>query len=159
MADRASSHGRPAVTDDITGEQLYEELCRAAGAAGKSLSGFVAPLFHGASWKIEQLRIAIKPTASTVARVRALIAGEPLPPTRGQYIRDERAFGLSRADAEAAGIPRSRRSVNEAASLEEQLARRSRLEAARDLAELAHATRRPGQLLADRVRELRLEVA
>jgi hypothetical protein len=144
----------------VTGEQLYQELCRAAGAAGKSLSGFVAPLFHGASWKIEQLRIARKPTASTVARVRALIAGDPLPPLlRGRYIRDERAFGLSRLAAEAAGIPPSRRSIDEASSLEEQLARRSRIELARDLAEVAHATRRPGQLLADRVRELRREVA
>jgi hypothetical protein len=63
----------------VTGEQLYDELCRAAGAAGKSLSALVAPLFNGSSWKIEQIRIAQAPKPQTIARVRALIAGEPLP--------------------------------------------------------------------------------
>lgn len=143
-----------------TGEELYAELCSAAAKAGKSLAGFVAPLFNGNSWKIEQLRIARAPTTITIARVRALCAGAPLPPTRtGRYDRDPRAFGLSRAEAEASGIPPSGRSINERRSLEDQLSRKDAIERSRRLAEIAHLTRRPGQPLADRVRELRAEAA
>ena len=143
-----------------TGEQLYEELCTAAARSGKSLAAFVGPLFKGASWKIEQMRIARAPTRQTIARVRALIAGEPLPPTRaGRYDRDPRAFGLSRLEAEEMGPPRSLRSINEGRSLEAALERSAAIDRARQLTELAHETRRPGQTLHDRVRELKRELA
>jgi hypothetical protein len=144
----------------VTGEQLHQELTAAAALAGIPLSRFVAPLFNEPNWKLEQLRIAHKPTQLTVDRVRALIAGDPIPPTRtGRYVRDARAFGLSRVDAEASGIPPSLRSINEREILNRATALKARVELSRHLAALAHQSRRPGQTLADRVRELRREVA
>lgn len=134
---------------NVTGEQLYQEICTAAARAGKSLAAFARPLFPD-TWKIEQLRIARYPTATTIARVRALIAGEPLPPP-------EKRLGLTRLDAEEAGMAPSRRSIREAASLSTALDRQTRLERARDLAEAARATRKPGQCVADRLREIRAE--
>jgi hypothetical protein len=141
----------------VTGEMLHEELRVAAAAAGVSLHKFARPLFSEPNWKLEQLRIAKHPTQLTIDRVRALVGGLPIPPSRGQYIRDPRAIGLSRAEAEDAGIPPSARSVNEHALLSQQAAAKARVELNRQLAELAHQTRRPGQCLADRVRELRRE--
>lgn len=144
---------------EVTGEQLWHALSVAAAAAGMSIQKFSRPLFNEPNWKLEQLRIAKRPSRATIARVRAHIAGEPLPPTRaGHYVRDERAFGLSRVQAEAAGIPPSRRSVREGSLLEQQLATRRRMELRRDLADAARLSRRPGQVLADRVRELTAEV-
>lgn len=143
----------------ITGEQLHCELTDAAQAAGVPLRRFVAPIFDEPNWKLEQLRIAKKPTQSTIERVRALISGAPIPPTRtGRYFRDPRAFGLSRADAEAAGIPPSSRSINERHGLARVIAEKARVERLRQWTELAHVSRRPGQTLADRVRELRTEM-
>lgn len=139
----------------VTGEQLHQELSDAAQAAGVPLYRFVAPLFNEPNWKLEQLRIAKRPTQSTIDRVSALISGEPIPPTRvGRYVRDPRAFGLSRADAEAAGIPPSARSTDEGHTLERVTSEKARIERLRHWTELAHRSRRPGQTLADRVREL-----
>ena len=139
-----------------TGEQLYNELCGAAAKAGRSLGSFAAPLFNGASWKIEQMRIAVKPTGLTVRRVRALIAGEPLPEkVKGQV--DRRLQMMTRAEAEAAGIPPSGRSKYEQHLLEQQRASRDRLNWQMAISEEAKLTRRPGQTIADRVRELRQE--
>lgn len=145
---------------EVTGEMLHQELGAAARAAGVSIQKFSTPLFNEPNWKLEQLRIAKHPKPSTIARVRALVAGEPLPPPSGnQYCRDARAFGLSRIEAEKAGIPPSSRSINESRNLELQQQRRSAAEYARYLADVARETRRPGQTLADRVRELRAETA
>lgn len=146
------------MTGVVTGEQLHRELCAAARARGVSPQQFARPLFNEPNWKLEQMRIAKRPTQLTIDRVRALIAGAPLPPTRaGQYVRDARAFGLSRFAAEEAGIPPSLRSSREAAGLALTLERKAAVERARDLAEIARETRRPGQCLADRLRELRAE--
>lgn len=141
----------------VTGEQLFEELRAAAAAARVSLYKFSLPLFSEPKWKLEQLRIAKHPTQLTIERVRALVAGLPIPPSRGQYIRDPRAIGLSRAEAEEADISPSARSINERALLDQQAASKARVELNRQLTELAHETRRPGQCVADRVRELRRE--
>jgi hypothetical protein len=144
----------------MTGEDLHRQLIEAATTAGVPLRQFVAPLFIEPNWHLEQLRIAKAPKQTTIDRVRALIAGEPLPPTRsGRYHRDARAFGLSRADAEAAGIPPSGRSLSEGNTLARLTAEKARVELSRHLSDLARESRRPGQTLADRVRELRLEVA
>jgi hypothetical protein len=61
--------------------------------------------------------------------------------------------------AEQAGFPPSGRSVAENRNLAQALERKARVDHARDLSELARATRRPGQCLADRLRELRMEMA
>lgn len=142
----------------VTGEQLYDELVRAAGRAGRSISAFAAPIFSD-TWKLEQLRIARTPKATTIERVRALIEGRPIPDKGSLYVRDPRAFGMSRAEAEAAGIPPSQRSLHENQSLAAVLERKRRAEQLLELAEVARETRRPGQCLADRVRELRREMA
>src|SRR5438270_7100144 len=92
-------------TVSVTGEQLHEELRVAAAAARVSIQKFARPLFSEPNWKLEQLRIAKHPTQLTIERVRALVAGLPIPPPRGRYIRDDRAIGLSRIEAEEAGIP------------------------------------------------------
>lgn len=135
----------------ITGELLHSELCAAAAAAGKPVGAFVAPLFNGASWKLEQLRIARKPTPSTIARVRALIAGEPLPP---HFRRDPRTIGLTRLEAEEAGIPPSERSHYEGHLLRRAIEIKAHVERRLALCDRARLTRRPGQTLADAVREL-----
>jgi hypothetical protein len=79
----------------MTGEELFAELDAAAREAGVSITRFAAPIFPCAH-KIEQLRLAKKVRQGTIARVRALIAGEPVPPPNVKYIRDPRAIGLSR---------------------------------------------------------------
>jgi hypothetical protein len=142
----------------VTGEQLHAELTAAAARARVSLREFVEPLFNEPNWKLEQLRIAKCPTQSTIDRVRALVEGRPIPPTArvGNYRRaDPRHLQMTRAEAEAAGIPPSGRCID----LAQATAEKTRVELSRHLAELAHLSRRPGQTLADRVRELRLEAA
>jgi hypothetical protein len=122
----------------VTGEQLHRELCEAASAAGVSVQKFARPLFSEPNWKLEQMRIAKHPTQLTIERVRALVAGRPIPPSRGQYVRDPRAIGLSRIEAEEAGIPPSARSVNERELLSQQAAFKARVELNRQLTEIAH---------------------
>jgi hypothetical protein len=139
---------------EVTGEQLYNELCTAAANAGQSLASFVEPLFNGASWKIEQMRIAKAPRPRTIERVRALVAGRPLP-----AVRDRRAMGLTRIEAEAIGLPPSKRSIYEQYLLEERLKAKARLETIRYLSEEARLSRRPGQTLQERLLELQRENA
>lgn len=136
-----------------TGEQLYNELCSAAAKAGRGLGGFAAPLFNGASWKIEQMRIAARPTPLTVRRVRALIAGEPIPGHR----LDVRHLTMTRAQAAELGVPPSGRAKYEQHLLEQQQSARARVEWQMAISEEAKLTRRPGQTIADRFRELRQE--
>jgi hypothetical protein len=144
----------------VTGQHLWDEIRQAAARAGMSMQRFSAPLFNEPNWKLEQLRIAKRPKPSTIARVRALIAGEPIPPPSGnQYCAARRPLGLTRTAAEQAGFPPSGRSVAENRNLAQALERKARVDHARDLSELARATRRPGQCLADRLRELRMEMA
>jgi hypothetical protein len=146
----------------VTGEHLYAEIVEAAQRSGQPLKTFVRPLLGESSWKLEQIRIAKAPTQSTIDRVRALIEGKPLPPTArvGNYRRgDFRHLAMTRVAAEAAGIPPSGRSKAERSDLARVTAEKARVELSRHLSDLARESRRPGQTLADRVRELRLEVA
>ena len=109
----------------VTGGQLHQDLTEAAAAAGVPLHR----LFDEPNSKLEQLRIAKRPTQSTIDRVRALIAGKPVPPPAraGNYIRDPRC-------------------------------EKDRIEDLRTLTGLAHVQRRPGQTIADCVREMRVAV-
>jgi hypothetical protein len=141
----------------MTGEELYQEIEAAALKARVSITRFAAPVFPCA-YKVEQLRLAKNVRQSTIERVRALTAGDPVPPPSGKYIRDPRAIGLSRAEAEALGVEPSLRSINERAALERQSQARIQLDLDRQIADLARETRRPGQTVADRARELRKEV-
>lgn len=121
----------------VTGQLLYDELADAALVAGVPLRQFVAPLFNEPSWKLEQLRIAKAPMPATIARVRALIAGEPLPPTRPSPVKGH-TIG-----------PRHERIIGVETRLSgEVIAQR------RNLAERAHAERHPGETLAAAVRRI-----
>ena len=105
----------------MTGEELHGELIAAATAKGVSFRSFVAPLFNGQSWKIEQLRIARSPTELTVRRVRALIAGEPVPAARGTSGAPPRQSERVHGHAAGSGIGNAaiehRRAIAEAAAL------------------------------------------
>lgn len=138
-----------------SGEQLYLELCESAARAGVSLARFAAPLFNGASWKIEQMRIAAQPTDLTVRRVRALIAGEPLP-TRPRLV-DQGHQRMTRAQAADLGLPPSGRAQYEQHLLEQQHSARAHVDWQMAISEEAKLTRRSGQTIADRCREIRLE--
>jgi hypothetical protein len=109
----------------VTGEQLHDQVRAAAQASGQSIKAFVRPLFGDSSWKLEQLRIAKTPTQSTIDRVRALIAGEPLP-----------------------AAPVSPRKGLPLGLTGDEIARR------RSLTYLAHHTRRPGETLHAAIRRL-----
>lgn len=125
--------------ETVTGEQLYAEIRAHAAASGRSLREYTRPLFGEADskWKLEQLRIARNPTRSTIERVRALLAGEPLPdrpasPRRGLPLRTDRRN--PDGDHRMSG---------------DEIARR------RALTDVARVFRRPGEPLADAIKRLR----
>lgn len=145
----------------MTGEDLYQDLVLAAGKAGKSLTRFVAPIFSD-SWKIEQLRFARRPLPLTIERVRALIDGRPIPGRVYATNTDRLLPGhksKTREQAEGMGLPPSRRSYTERRALQIAQERRQHVDRLRDLSELARETRKPGQALGERLRELQWEMA
>ena len=147
----------------VTGEQLYQEICTAAAKAGQGLAPFARPLFGSgcsASWKLEQLRIARYPQRHTIDRVRALVAGKPIPagPVHRKGVYDSDLQRMTRIERERRGLPPSRRAIKESALAENAQERRAQLERARDLADLARETRRPGQTVHARLRELQQEL-
>ncbi|HEY8593286.1 MAG TPA: hypothetical protein VIL42_10555 [Sphingomicrobium sp.] len=128
----------------VDGQKLYDELVAAAAAAGMGLKRFAQPLWNQDSgWKLEQLRIAKRPQAATIARVRALIAGDPLPPPHNAPSADRDDDGLRRPDSrsnlEAVNRDRAKvahlRDVNE--TRHEEHARRLREVTRREAAERA----------------------
>jgi hypothetical protein len=115
-----------------SGLDLVHRLRVEADRRGELLSEFVAPLAREPRRFIRQLRSAARPTPATIARVAALIAGEPLPerlpPATGAY-----GPGFKPAATEA----------------------QEKVEFQRALAEEAARFRRPGETLHDA--QLRLE--
>lgn len=140
----------------MSGRQLYDAINSAARQAGVTTTKFVRPLSNWPENFLSQLQQASVPKSLTVQRVAALIAGEPIPPGRGKL---PGVSTCTRAQREELGLHPSGRQLRDARSLDLHTKQRTALERARDLAELAHATRRPGQTLADRVRELQREMA
>lgn len=124
----------PRTTTGVTGEMLYEELRVAAVKAGVSIQKYSAPLFSEPNWKLEQLRIARQPNPNTIARVRARISGEPIPPPRGG-----RFSGGSTADSHRVTEVRVPGDV---------------IEQRRRLTEAAHENRLPGETIASAVRRI-----
>jgi hypothetical protein len=120
----------------VTGEQLHDQVRAAAQASGQSIKAFVRPLFGDSSWKLEQLRIAKTPTQSTIDRVRALIAGEPLP---AAPVSPRKGLPLGKVRKVSDGEHRL---------TGDEIARR------RSLTYLAHHTRRPGETLHAAIRRL-----
>jgi hypothetical protein len=146
-----------------TGEDLYQELCAAAAAARVGVRTYAAALYPtgDANWKLEQLRIARRPQKATIERVRALIRGEELPPPAharpGDF--DRRYQQHTRAEIEAMGLPPSGRAQRDLQAVEQQRRRREYTELLRELTARVYNDRRPGQTIADRVSELRQDLA
>ncbi len=140
----------------MTGLDLYQELVEGARAAGTGVRAFVAPLSNNPATFLDQLKQAKKPKARTRERVRALLEGRPIPPGQPPV---QGVVTCTRAEREARGLPASQRMLRDQASLSHTAASRAAVDLARRLAEMAHASRRPGQTVADRVRELRRTAA
>lgn len=122
----------------VTGAQLTEELRNAAHQLGLPLATFLAPISGALSANryLAQLSIAKRPKPETVARIRALIAGQHVDPTLPPHYFDRRnpvsgnAVMRDRAQVVA---EETRRKENDA----------------RRASELARALRGPGETLAD----------
>lgn len=119
-----------------SGLDLVHQLRVEADRRGELLSEFVAPLARDPRKFIRQLKTAARPTPVTIARIRALIEGEPLPerlpPAAG-------AFG-----------PGFKPAATET---------QEKVEFRRALAEEAARYRRPGETLHDAQRRLERELA
>lgn len=140
-----------------TGEQLYEELAREARARNISatrLAGKIWP--YGPSWKLEQLRIAVRPTPATVDKIRAVIAGKPVDQDFEGKVEDTR-LTITRAERAARGMPPSRREVRETALLRRHAETRSAVERRRRVSRMALEQKRPGETLHAAVARLEQE--
>lgn len=105
-----------------TGPQLLAEIREAAKRAGQSPSTFMLPLTNNPWGLTGTLQRALRPSDRTIARVRALCAGEPLPAS----------------DNKATAMAQRERAVAETAALEERRAlSRAALERPRDGSTLA----------------------
>lgn len=121
--------------EEPTGVELAEELRAAAASAGVSIYAFVTPLAtSNASSFLANLSTAQHPKPLTIARVRALCAGEPLPEARPSTF--EKRFGLTRH-----AVPEPRDSGGQRTALIE-------------LGERAAARRLPGETLAASLKRL-----
>jgi hypothetical protein len=144
-----------------SGEQLYEKLCSAAQAAGVSVEVFASPMFPAGQvrWKLEQMRIAHRPLKRTIDRIQALISGEEFTPAKRSIasLYNSPYQRFTRAECDNMGLPPSGRALRERQSLQHIAREKDRIELLRRLTERAHFDRRPGQSIADRVRELRTE--
>lgn len=64
----------------ITGASLTNAIRRRARELGEPLHRFAAPLSNNVETWLHQLEQAQRPKPHTIARVQALLAGEPVPP-------------------------------------------------------------------------------
>jgi hypothetical protein len=138
----------------MTGPELHSLLELSARNAGVPLMRFVRPLANYPDTFLSQLKQAQKPKSLTIERITALLEGRPIPPGQGMPAG---VVTCTRAEREARGLPPSQRMVRDEKSLSAVEKQKAWVEHTRHLTELAHQTRRPGQAVADRVRELRLE--
>lgn len=122
-----------------TGAELLDELRRGAAAAGLSLARYVAPLSDYPDQYILQLGRAQRPLPLTVERVRAHVAGLPIPERRKSPFADH--FG----GTVRVSSPEPR----------DGIAQRQHKQA---LGSHAHAERRPGETLGECIRRIGREV-
>jgi hypothetical protein len=141
----------PPRPETVAGAELAESVRRAARDRRQSIAAFLRPLGLRSpdSW-LFQLGQTKKPRAATVAKLTALIAGEPVAPPPERRAHPNQA--VRRVDREARGLEPSARELEERRALERQAEARVREEEARAAAERASATRLPGETLAAAVR-------
>jgi hypothetical protein len=132
----------------MTGAELHSLLELSASKAGVGLRKFVAPLTNHSETFLSQLKQAQKPKPRTIERISALLDGRPIP--AGQGVPAGVVY-CTRAEREARGLPPSHRMKLETSSLAAAKAAKAAVELSRRLTEQAHASRRPGQTIADRV--------
>jgi hypothetical protein len=138
----------------MTGLELHDLLERSARNAGVALTRFVMPLANYPDTFLSQLKQAKNPKPRTIQRVTALLEGRPIPAGQGMPAG---VVTCTRAQREARGLPPSQRMIRDDKSLSAVAKAKAWVEHTRYLTELAHQTRSPGQSVADRVRELRLD--
>lgn len=120
------------LSEEPTGAELANAIRAEAERLGVSISSLAAMLRPNNPNKfIEQLELSQKPTASTVARIRALLAGEPLPP-----LPDPRRRGTNST-------------ASTIAAAERQCAQRVVQDRQKRDGFRAHEVRRPGESLAN----------
>lgn len=73
-------HFRQTATSVPTGAELADRLRRAAHERSLSISTFLAPLSSEPTNFIDQLGRALRPRATTIERIEALLDGRPVPP-------------------------------------------------------------------------------
>lgn len=129
-----------------TGQELVDELRRAAERKGMMIGVFIAPIAGNARSFLHALRNARRPKPDTVERVRALISGQPIP------------GGLTRGMDFAGGTPGTINNMTSAYSLQRTLQAKARVEARRRLTEQAFIARKPGETLASAVRRVEQEM-
>jgi hypothetical protein len=118
-----------------SGQDLAQQLRSAAKARGMTLAQFIAPLVLSTAENfITQLSRSDRPLPLTVRRVRACIAGEPVPPPRSSPFKG--CTGRKR-----------RTDVNHRFTSDE-------LERRRRQTDQAHAERRPGETIHQAIRRL-----
>jgi len=81
------------IADDISGPQLVDVLGQEAARRGVRLGDLVRPMSSQPSRWICMLRIAARPKPVTVARVRALLAGEAVEPSVQRIVQTRIAAG------------------------------------------------------------------
>lgn len=137
--------------DSPNGEHLADALQREARRRGVSLTRLVAPLWgKDRQYRVETLRGVRRPNQETIARIRALIAGQPLParPPRKAHPNQN----VRRVDREEAGLPPSKREIAESEKIARDAGQREREEVAKLAAHRARSSRLPGETLAEAVK-------
>lgn len=124
-----------------TGTQLLAELRGAAAAKGVPLMQFIDPLVTSTPDKlVNQLALSRHPRQLTIDRVRACVAGQPVPPAQAARPGFVPGFTGQHRDAKRDRIPRSPRA--------DELEQRKRL------AETARGARLPGETLEQAMQRL-----
>jgi hypothetical protein len=139
--DRASPPvSPPSLPAKPTGNDLVDAVEAAARRAGVPLHTFIQPLCNDVG-KLQQMRVAIRPYARTIERVRALIAGEAVPPAMRERPPTVPQQFVRRSEREAAGLPPSERELRETDTLRAVQMQRAKIDHLRDVNDTRHAQR------------------
>lgn len=130
----------------MTGAHLVALVEQAARQRGLPINDFARPLSSDPNGWLEQLTLAIRPQTWTIARVRALIEGRPIPETPRHQIPN--GLSISRAERARRGMEPSGRSRIEREAIVRQTATRRADEHRLALSRKAHELRQPGETLA-----------